>query len=445
MRFDYLIIGNSAGGIGAIEAIRQIDQQGSVALVSDESYPVYSRPLISEFLAGERDIDGIRFRSPDYYDRMAVHTFFGKRAVSLDTGEGIVVMNDGQKVTCGKLLLAAGGLPIIPPVAGRERAGVFSFTTLDDAIAIAGLIEAGARRVVVIGGGLIGISVTDALVKRGMQVTIVELMDRILGTVLDPAAAEMAGNTLADAGVDIRTGQSVRTIIGADGDADRAGGVILDSGETIDADLVIFAIGVQPRVDLVADTGVAVKRGILVDRHMATSIPHIYACGDVAEAYDYIQGSQRVVPIWPAAHIGGRIAGFNMAGREAVYPGGTAMNSIKYFGLSIVSAGLVNPPATGEYEILTGGTGADYRRFVISDGRLVGMVLVNGIDKAGIYYGLIRDQVPLDGCRDRLAGDGFGLISLPEDIVRQRLELPHLGRLHVFHEVEAMPEPVTEG
>ncbi len=445
MPVDYLIIGNSAGGIGAVEAIREIDSTGSIMVVSGESYPVYSRPLISEYVAGERDLNGIMYRPPDFYERMGIEVVFGKNAVSLNTAEKAVELEDRQKVAYGKLLLATGGSPIIPPMAGHEKTGIFNFTTLDDARGIAETVQAGARTAVVIGGGLIGLSVTDALRKLGLEVTIVELMDRILGAVLDEQAALMERAVLEGEGVQFRTGRTVKEITGSETDDTRTGGVILDNGERIDCDLVVIAIGVVPRIDLARGTDIQINRGILVDRHMETSAPGVYACGDVAESYDYIYECDRVVPIWPNAHIGGRIAGYNMAGKEALYGGGTAMNSLKYFGLPVVSAGMVNPASDSGCEVIASQDDGRYQRFVVQNNRLVGMVMVKDIARAGIYYGLMRDQVNLDGLKGSLLSEEFGLISLPEDILRKRLEVPDLCRLHVFHEVEKIEEPVTEG
>lgn len=445
MRTDYLIIGNSAGGIGAIETIRQIDHGGSITIICDEPYPVYSRPLISEYLAGERDLDGMLYRSPNFYERNNVQTLFCKAVAGLNLAEKAVVLDDGKTISYGKLLLATGGKPIFPPVKGSEKNGVFTFTTLDNAKAISEAIEKGAKKAVVIGGGLIGISVTDALRKRNISVTIVELMDRILGAVLDEEASRMAQDAVEAAGVEFRTGHTVKTIIGKDGDDASVGGVVLDDGEQIDCDLVIVAIGVVPRRDLVKDTNISVNRGILVNRNMATSHPNIYACGDVAECYDFIYECDRVVPIWPNAHIGGRIAGYNMAGRKAEYPGGTAMNSLKYFGLPIASAGMVNPTGDGDCEVIARRDDGHYQKFVLQNNRMVGMVLVRDIEKAGIYYGLMRDGVRVDEFKDSLLSDEFGLINLPEEVLRKRLELPDLGRLHVFHEPESYAEPVTEG
>lgn len=438
----YVIIGNSAAGIGAIEAIREVDGEGAILLISEEPYPAYSRPLISEYLAGERDLDGILYRPRNFYERYRVQAALGKSATRLNVSEKTLERDDRQKVAYGKLLLAVGGKPIVPPMDGQDKEGVFTFTTLRDAEKIREHVP-DIKKVLVIGGGLIGISVTDALRKLGIEVTIVELMDRILGAVLDETTSRMAEEIVRKAGVDIRTGRTVKVIEGRPRDSGKVGGVMLDDGTRIPCDLVIIAIGVRPRTDLVMKTSIQVNRGILVDRHMQTSAADIYACGDAAESWDFLFETNRVVPIWPNAHIGGRIAGYNMAGKEAEYPGGTAMNSLKYFGLPVASAGMVN--AAEGCEILSRRDNGRYQKFVLKEGKLAGMVLVGDIAPAGILYGLMRDRVDVSRFKDTLLSNQFGLISLPEDILRKRLELPDLGRLHVFHEPAVYADVADEG
>ena len=265
-----------------------------------------------------------------------------RKVEQLDIGERTVRLESGRKIGWEKLLLATGGQPIVPQIEGTSRKGVFIFITLDDAKAIDQYLSHRVQRAVVIGGGLIGVSVTEALVKRGIKVTIVEMKERILNTILDEEASALAEERLKQAGVEIITGHTVAAVSSyyLSGEVT---GVTLDDGIPIPCELVIVAIGVQPRTELVAGTGIKVNRGIVVDRHMATSSANVYACGDVAEAYDFIYGENRLTPIWPNAYLGGRVAGFNMAGVPTEYPGGTAMNSLKYFGLAIVSAGMVRP------------------------------------------------------------------------------------------------------
>jgi NAD(P)H-nitrite reductase large subunit len=417
----YVIVGNSVGAVGAVEAIREVDREGSLTIISDEPYHVYSRPRISEYLAGESSLEDMLYRPREFYESNGIQTFLGRKAVALDLDQSLLRLEDGESIPWDRLLLATGGVPFVPRMEGLEKDGIFTFTTLGDAQRLAEALD-DIRRMVVIGGGLIGISVTEALVKRGVQVTVVELKDWVLNTILDEQAARLAQGVLERAGVRVLTGHTVQRILGRPRDQGRVGGVVLENGEEVPCDGVVVAIGVVPRTEIVANTSVTVNRGIVVDRHMATNIPHVYACGDVAEAFDFVYGVNRVIPIWPNAYLGGRIAGYNMAGLKMEYPGAVAMNSLKYFGLPIVSAGLYEAPGDG-YQVLTSGDRdrVVYKKLVLKDGALVGLVFVGEIEKAGILLGLMREKLDVEGFKEHLLAPDFGFVYLPAALRQQRL------------------------
>lgn len=422
MRVKYLIIGNSAGGIGAAEAIREVDKTGSLLVISDEPYPAYSRPLISEYLAGGCPWERMLYRPADFYEMDNIQTFLSTRVEHLDIAEHTVELEDGRRIAWEKLLLATGGLPIVPQIEGIGRRGVFTFTTLGDAKAIDKFIT-GTSRAVVIGGGLIGVSITEALVKRGVRVTIVEMKERILNTMLDEETSALEELTLRRAGVNIVTGHTVVEINGDSSPAATVSSVTLDDGSQTPCNLVVVAIGVQPRTELISDTEIRTNRGLIVNHYMATSCPHVYACGDAAEAYDFIYNENRLTPIWPNAYLGGRVAGFNMAGVPTEYPGGTAMNSLKYFGVDIVSAGMVTP-ADDSYEVISQKNGNTSHKVLLKDGLVMGMVFAGNIEKSGIVFSLMRDKVNVEQFKPALVADDFSLASLPEEIWRERLAIP---------------------
>ena len=381
-RTHYLIVGNSAGGIGAVEAIRQVDADRPITIVSDEPYPAYSRPEISEYLAGLTTLERMRFRPPDFYEKNGVDTVLGATASHLDLWGRRIELEDGRTLGWDRLLLATGGRPTAPRIPGAGREGIFTFTTLADADSIrAALSLNGVSRAVVIGAGLIGLSLTHALVRLGVSVLIVELMDRPLANGLDREAAQVVERALRDAGVELVFGQTVAQVLGRPQDDSRVGGVRLQDGRQLPCDMLAIAIGVTPRTELAAQAGLRVNHGIVVDRRMAASHPHVYACGDVAEAFDFIHGVERVTPIWPNAYLGGRVAGFNMAGRETTYSGGTGMNALSYFGLAVVSAGLQVPGHGPGHEVLTNSDGdAAYRKVVLREGRVAGLTFVGDIE-----------------------------------------------------------------
>jgi len=442
-KIKYLIIGNSAGGIGAAEAIRGVDKAGTLAIVSDEPYPAYSRPLISEHLAEGRSLERMLYRPADFYQKNKIKTVFGDKVKRIDFSGRTIELAGGRTIAWQKLLLATGGSPIVPDMKGKELKGVFTFTTLDDARDIDSFLKQrqGKMRAVVIGGGLIGVSATEALLKRGGGVSIVEMKDWVLNTILDEEAAALEAKALIKAGVDIITGHTIARINSSL--LGEVNGVSLDDGRTLACDMVVVAIGVTPRLDLVADNGVRTNRGIIVDRRMATSIADVYACGDVAEAYDFVYGENRVTPVWPNAYVGGRTAGLNMAGKKAEYEGGTAMNALKYFGVNIVSAGMVNAP-DDSYEVINRRDDGIYKKVIIKGGKILGMVFAGDIEKAGIIYNLMKDGVKVGAFKETLVSDDFGLASLPEKIWRARLEIPASEEASVVPPVEPIEEEVVD-
>ena len=300
--------------------------------------------MISDFVSGKADIQKMKCKADSFWKENNVEARLGKKAVSLNLTEKTVSLKSGEKVAYEKLLLATGGKPFVPKMEGQDKDGVFTFTTISDAQRLAAKIDSiHAKSAVVIGAGLIGISVTEALIKRGLKVTMVELQDKILSLLLDAKASDIVEAVIRKAGVNFATGQSVQKIIGKPENDGAVGGVILTKGDQVPCDLVIVAIGVIPRTELVVGTAVKINRGIVVDNFMQTNVPDVYASGDVAEAYDFILNQNRLLPLWPLAVLEGRVAGYNMAGQKTGYEGGTNMSSLKYFGIPIVSIGLANP------------------------------------------------------------------------------------------------------
>jgi len=422
-RYKYLIIGNSAGGIGAVEAIRKVDSEGTIAVISDESYHTYSRPLISYFLADEIAYDKMFYRRSDFYEKRNVEAILGKKAVKIDFDNKAIVLEDGSQVGFESLLLATGGEPFVPKIAGMEVYDYSTFTTLDDALKLRDKLKDGnVKSVAILGGGLIGLKAAEGLATRGVDITVVELANRILSPVLDETAAGLIQKVLEQKGIKVMPNHTITEIVGENG---KVNGVLLDKGERIDCDVVIVAIGVRPRIDLVKDTPIKINRGIVVDKNMRTTVPNIYACGDCAEVYDFILDNYRLTPLWPTAHVGGRIAGFNMAGVEKEYVWGTGMNSVDFFGFPVISAGFINPPEGQEMEIIIKHDPEKmiYKKFLIKDNRIVGMIFVNEVDRAGVILGLMRDKIDITPFKNEILLEDFGQIYIPEELRRESAAL----------------------
>ena len=413
----YVIIGGSAAGMGAIEAIREVDQVGGITLISEELCPYYSRPMISELVSGKANFDKMKCREDNFWKSHNVNALAGRKALQVNISHKLVKLDKGEPVNFEKLLIATGGKPFVPTIEGANRDDVLTFTTLSDAELLDSKLKT-AKSVVVIGAGLIGVSVTEALVDRGLKVTMVELKDFILNLFLDEYSSEMIQNVITKAGVTILTGQTVKKILGKPENSQLVGGVILTNGDRINCDLVIVAIGVIPRKDLVVNTMVKTNRGIIVDKTMSTNIPGVYASGDVAEAYDFLIKENRLLPLWPLAHLEGKIAGYNMAGKRTIYEGGTAMSSLKYFDMPIISFGITNPKEKEQYEILVECDQEKkiYKKILLKNNVIVGLTFVNDIKKTGIFFHLLKNAVNVKKFKSSLLSENFGLAILPSSL-----------------------------
>ncbi len=417
-----VIIGNSATAVGAIESLRQYDQDAEVLVISEEPHMIYSRPLLSHYLAGEIDKTRLAYRRADFYTRHHVQPVLNSRVVAIESPEHRVRTESGETYSYDKLLVCTGGMPIIPPIPGMAAEGIFSFTRLDDAQGI--LRYLGSRPVkhaVVVGGGMIGLKATDALMKRGLTVTVVELAPRILSAALDETASRIMTGLLQRAAVEVITENTIASVH-SEGGSVKA--VELRDGRIVPCELLIFGIGVRPNAALAKEAGITVNRGIVVDEYMRTTAPDVYAAGDVAEAYDLVVDMNRTVAIWPNAYRQGAIAGAHMVGVKRADRGGVAMNTVEVCGVPAMSIG--NGNAEGDdLEILAevDERKSQYKRLVLHGDRLVGAILVGNINRAGIYTGLIRNQLSISSAQSArnvdwkasLMSQYFGLLSLPDE------------------------------
>ena len=415
LKTEYLIIGNSASGAACVEGIRKFDKTGSITVISDENIFNYSRPLISYFLAGKVKKRAMLFRDKKFYSRNNVKLILGNMAGKLDTKKRIVCLSHGEKVVFNKLLIATGGSPIMPEIKGSRLDGVFAFTKFGDAVAIKDYIKKHTiKHAVVIGGGLIGLKAVEALIELGIKVSIVELADRILSTTFDTKASGIIQDALRKAGCNIFTKNTVAEIL-SKGEDKKVKSVTLKTRKQVPADLVITAIGVSPNIQLVKNTSIGINRGILVDEAMQTNVKDIYAAGDVCESDTLLDECKMNIPIWPNAFKQGRIAGENMAGGNAAYIGGIAMNSVELCGIPTISIGKTFLEQD-KYEILEMRKKEEsiYKKIVLENNHIVGCIFVGNIERAGIYTGLIINRVDISNVKDKLLEEDFGVLALPE-------------------------------
>ncbi len=431
-KFDYLIIGNSAGGIGCVEGIRRVDRAGTIAIVSDEPYHTYARPLITHLIEGDVDRRGMDFRPRDFYRRHGTESYLGYRAGNLDPVKRSVRLtgtngNSGTRHTLRfeKLLISTGGSPFIPPMDGLELKGVTPMINLDQSLEVKKRLSR-VRNAVVLGAGLIGTKTAEALSHAVDRVTMVELADRILAPVTDPVSSRMAIDAFRESGVEVILNNTVSEVRG-DGKGNVAE-LVLQDGTLLPCDLLVVAIGVRPRTDMVEDTEVRIASakvggGIDVNIEMETNMEGIYACGDCAHAHDVVTGGMRLLPLWPNAYIGGRIAGLNMAGSPHQHRWATNMNSVDFFGFPMVSAGFMLKPNRKGYGEIIRDDGDWYGKLILHNDVIKGMIMAGKVDRAGIYLGLMRNRTRVTGFRDKLLADDFSAVQLPDE-VKERIKHP---------------------
>ncbi len=388
----HVIIGASAAGLAALEAIRSVDQECTVTVLSRERAPLYSRVGLTHFLDGTVRVNGMNTYGADYFERQKARLLAGVAAVQVDPKARRVKLSDGKSLSYDSLLVASGSSAVILPIPGVKLKGAYPCITRRDAVAIDRAIPP-ARRAAVIGAGLIGIQAADAFVKRKKPVAVIERMPHIMPTMVDATAARLFESLLRERGHSVHTGVRAAAI---EGKAGRVTGVRLETDEVIPCQLVVMAVGVRPNVEFLEGTTIQKKQGVLVDEHQQTSLKGIYAAGDVAETTDMFSGQRVMIAIWPEALNQGKVAGLNMAGVNRHYEGSMAMNTTSVLGLPIASLGLWQVTDTTEYQIHTQVHEAkrEYRKLVFQDGKLVGAILVgtNMNREAGILHNFIRTR-----------------------------------------------------
>lgn len=378
----YVIIGNSAAAIGCVEGIRQIDKDGKITIISNEPHHTYSRPLISYLLYGKTDEQRMKYRPDSFYADNNVETMLGRTVKKINTEHQKVILDDNTMVGYDRLMVATGSKPFIPPMDGLDKVKhKFTFMTLDDAHALQKKLKPSAK-VLIVGAGLIGLKCAEGIADKVGSITVVDLADRILPSILDETGSEIVKSHIEEKGIKFILSDSVKKFTSSK--------AVLNSGEEVEFDILVIAVGVRPNVELVKEIGGDVNRGILTDKNCKTSIKHIYAAGDCTESYDITTEQMKIMALLPNAYMQGETAGIHMAGGEKPYDKAIPMNAIGFFGLHIITAGSYDGEAYVTSE------GKNYKKLVTKDGLLKGFILIGAVERAGIYTSLIREQKPLD-------------------------------------------------
>lgn len=386
-----IIVGNSAAGLSALEAFRRVDQVSSVTVISKETSRPYSRVLLPYFLRGRIPHSNLFIREEDYYADYRAECIQGK-AVKIDPNHRQVLLENGRVLEYDRLLIATGSSPARPPIPGLKGEGVYNLWSLEDAEALQPYFEKGGR-VAVIGSGFVSLQAAWAALYRGLSVSVIEIMPRILPKVVDDHCAEIMTGKMRGLGVDVRPNTITEKVERAE---DGSFILHLKGGETIAADFIIVGTGVRPNIDLIRDTGIEVEDGILVNNRMETNIAGIYAAGDVAQLPSVLEEKRVVHALWPTAVKSGRVAGTNMAGEKAIYGGSLSMNVTQMFDLTIASMG--NIIETDGMETWSDADTPDdqYLKILLRDGVPVGAISAGGselVSTLGLLQPLINEKI----------------------------------------------------
>lgn len=411
---NYLIIGNSCAGTSCATEIRNTDKNGNITILSDENYSAYGRPLISYFLLGKQDMQTIKYKEEDFYIKNNITVKLDCKAQNIDATKKQVTCANGEVYKYDKLLIATGSVPFVPPVNGiQNHKKVYTFLNLESVLNIKKAITKDSN-VVIIGAGLIGLKAAEALAEQVKSVNVCDMADRVMGSVLDKNSASVIQNHIEKHNVKFYLSNTAKEV--------KENSVTLNDGTELKCDVLIMAVGVRPNVALAQTAGVKINRGIVVDKNMQTSVKDIYAAGDCVESLDVLSNQNKILALWPNAFIQGKTAGANMAGSTKEFNGGFPLNAIGFFGLHLISAGIIEPKEEG-FKVYI-----DYdkekqtlKKLVIKDDKLEGFALINTNERSGIYTSLINDKIPLSSLNYDITKQNIGLSAFSKEIRENKI------------------------
>ena len=396
----YVIIGNSAAGIGTVEGIRQINKQGEITVITNEPHHTYSRPLISYLLLGKVTEEKMKYRDSGFYTDNNCKLLADVAVTKIDAKTKQVMLSNGNHVPYDKLLVATGSSAFVPPFEGLDTVkDKYTFMSLDDAHNIDKSLSEN-KRVLIIGAGLIGLKCAEGIAERVSHITVVDLAPRILSSILDEDGAKVVQSHIENKGIEFRLAASVKKF--------ETNTAVLESGEKINFDVLVLAVGVRPNTALLKDIA-NIERGIIVDNKSQTSALDIFAAGDCTQTLDVSSGQNKIMALLPNAYMQGECAGVNMAGGEKTFDKAIPMNAIGFFDLHMITAGNYTGDVYAQNE------NGNYKRLFYSDNKLNGYILIGDVDKAGIYTSLIRERTPLDSIDFALVCEKPGLMAFTKE------------------------------
>jgi len=384
----YVIIGNSAAGIAAAREIRRRDSRGRITILSDEPTFGYSRVMLPLYIAGKMAKKEMVIAPGADYSQHRIKLMRGVPVESIHPKEQRVFTRKGIHFPYDQLLVATGSSPRTLDIPGKDLPGIHYLRKIQDAEGIRNDLSSCAGPVLAIGGGLVSVKSLEAMLHKKRKVHMVISSGRILSQMLDQTASDLFLDVFQKRGVTVRFHTDVLAFEGKE----RVEGARLSDGTFLPCSLAIIGKGVKPNVELLAATGIGLNEGIVVDPHMATNLPSIYAAGDVAETLDLLKKKHQGQAIWPLAVEGGRVAGSNMASSACTLSGGLRMNVVELLGMKVVAAGA---EVDQEALIYLSPGKSVYRKLVFSGDRLRGYLLAGDIRCAGVLTSLVKNGTPV--------------------------------------------------
>jgi nitrite reductase (NADH) large subunit len=393
-----VIIGAGPAGVTVAETLRQHDRQSEIVMLTDEPYAPYSPPAMVEYFESGRDVHF--WRGQDFPERMGLDYRPGTRVTAVMPEEQTIGLADGKTLAYDRLVIATGGR-LYAPIEGAEKPGIFNFKSLSAAEELLRLVKEGqARSALIVGAGFVGVEIGLLLADLGVPVTQL-VRSRVMRSMLDPETSEIVLDMMQKRSIQVQRGDDADAVAFV-GEV-RAQGVRMRSGTELRADLLVAATGLRPNIEYLSGSGIETGWGVLVDDHLCTNFPDIYAAGDVAETFDRITSERYVHAIFPNAVAQGRIVAQNLLGWDTVYEGADNMNSLKHLGLPVMAVGLM------EGEELRVRKDGNLRKVFLQDDRIVGFRLTGDVRSAGIYLSLMNRSENVAAFKARLLEPGFGM------------------------------------
>jgi nitrite reductase (NADH) large subunit len=393
MKERLVVIGNGMAGIRTVEELLKLDRERyDITVFGAEPHVNYNRILLSPVLAGEKTLEEIVLNPREWYDDNSITLYCGDPVTRIDRRRRVVVAESGREIAYDRLLLATGSKPFILPVAGSDLEGVVAFRDIGDVNA---MLEASKkhRHAVVIGGGLLGLEAANGLMKRGMSVTVVHLMDSLMERQLDKPAADLLRSSLIERGLDFRMQAKTERIVGSK----RVKGVRFEDGSEVRADLVVMAAGIRPNTDLARSAGLHCERGVVVHDTMQTYDPRVYAVGECVEHRKATYGL--VAPIWEQAKVCANHLAQYQIGR---YEGSVVSTKLKVTGIDLFSAGNYDGDDSTEDIVFQDPRRGVYKKLVVRDNTIQGAVLYGDTADGPWYFDLMKRGEDITDIRDRL-------------------------------------------